>query len=165
MTTVPDTPPAIPVENGGDARADEPTYPETWLWDEDGDVCSGTFLRFDKAATREYGKKLIMVLEVDGAERSVWLLQTALYERVRDELADRPERRLTVGERVTFHRQAETTTQDGKRTYRPFRAYFPDRPELDIASEFELDAPTRRQSEAEAASTGSSDAHDSDIPF
>jgi hypothetical protein len=74
---------------------------------------------------------------------------------------------------VTVHRQAETTTQDGKRTYRPFRAYFPDRPELDVDREFKLDAPTARaQREAERTSepastpvTGSSDALDDDIPF
>jgi hypothetical protein len=172
MATVPNTTAELEQQNGGAELGDDsPSYPETWLWDEHGDVCSGTFRRFDKGATREYGKRLIMVLEVDGRERSVWLLQTALYERIRDELSERPDRRLAVGERVTIHRQAETKTQDGKRSYRPFRAYFPDRPELDVDREFELDAPARQQrSEPERGTeqtpaTGSSDALDDDIPF
>jgi hypothetical protein len=172
MATVPGTPAELE-QNSDDVGAGEPNFPEGWRWDLDGDVVSGKFVRWDKGATREYGKKLIMVLEVDGRERSVWLLQTALYERIRDELSERPDRRLAFGERVTVHRQAETTTQDGKRTYRPFRAYFPDRPELDVDREFKLDAPTARaQREAERTSepastplTGSSDALDDDIPF
>src|SRR5262249_38518367 len=147
-----------------------PDYPETWLWDQHGDVCSGTFVRFDKAATREYGKKLILILEVDGRERSIWLLQTALKERIRDELRERSDRRLAVGERVAIHRLAETTTQDGKRSYRPFRIYFPDRPELDLDREFELDAsvPGPRLEPERATepkpTTGTSDALD-DVPF
>jgi hypothetical protein len=115
-----------------------------------GDACSGRFVRFDKAATRDFGKKLILVLEVDGEERSIWLLQTALFNRIRDELGDRPERKLNAGERVVIHRLAETTTQDGNRSYRPFRVYFPDRPELDVADEFKLPKPT-------AATTGDPD--------
>jgi hypothetical protein len=154
------------------AGGDAPTYPETWLWDDHGDVCSGTFCRFDKAATREYGAKLIMILEVDGRERSIWLLQTALYERVRDELAERPERKLAASERVAIHRLAETKTQDGKRTYRPFRIYFPDRPPLDIASEFNLDESKAPRPARERGPTtepeptpAPTDALDDDIPF
>jgi hypothetical protein len=163
VATVPDTQPTTPEQNGGDDAAE---FPETWLWDEHGDVCSGRFVRFDKAATREYGKKLIMILEVAGAERSVWLLQTALYGRVRDELGERPQRRLEVGERVAIHRLTETKTEDGKRTYRPFRIYFPDRPELDVASEFDLDKPTSAPEPKTATeTTGGSDALDDDIPF
>jgi hypothetical protein len=78
MSTLPNpsTQPEQDVEPG--AAAGSPDYPKTWLWGEHGDVCSGTFVRFDKAATREYGKKLILILEVDGRERSIWLLQTAI---------------------------------------------------------------------------------------
>lgn len=157
MATVPETP-AVDAAPNGDA--DAPELPETWLWDEDGDACAGTFVRFDKGATREYGKKLILVLRVGGVERSVWLLQTALYSRIRDEIADRPERKLEAGERVLIHRLPETTTEDGKRTYRPYRAYFPDKPELDVAREFDLDKPAAK---TQAAADGSD--VDDDIPF
>lgn len=161
MTTVPDTPAVEARTDGADAGEEGSSYPETWLWDEHGDVCSGQFVRFDKAATREYGKKLILVLDVEGQERSVWLLQTALYERVRDELADRPNRQLNPGERVAIHRKAETTTKDGKRTYRPFQLYFPDRPELDLAREFDLARPNPKPESEQ--NEGSDD--DDDIPF
>jgi hypothetical protein len=153
------------------APGDSPAYPETWLWGEHGEVCSGTFVRFDKAPTREYGNKLILILAVDGRERSIWLLQTALKQRIRDELRDRSDRRLAVGERVAIHRLAETTTQDGKRSYRPFRIYFADRPELDLDREFELDAPVPRsrpdpeRAIEPKATTGSPDALADDIPF
>jgi hypothetical protein len=164
VATVTDTQPVAPEQNGElEVASAEPDFPETWLWDEHGDVCSGRFVRFDKAATREYGKKLIMILEVAGVERSVWLLQTALYGRVRDELGERPARKLEVGERVAIHRLAETKTEDGKRTYRPFRIYFPDRPELDVASEFELDKPAP-EPKPTAETAGGSDVDD-DIPF
>ena len=94
-------------------------------------------------------------------------MQTALYERVRDEVGDRPSRTLTPGERVAIHRKPETKTQDGKRTYRPFQLYFPDRPELDLASEFNLGAPRRREPEAEseAQERAQTDDPDDDIPF
>jgi hypothetical protein len=173
MTTVSNDPAAPEHDSGADMGDNGQTYPETWRWDEHGDICSGTFVRFDKGATRDYGKKLIMILEVDGLARSVWLLQTALYERIRDELAERPDHRLAVGERVAIHRLAATTTQDGKRSYRPFRIYFPDRPELDVAAEFDLDSLTRsRVPESEAqpttdrqSTTAASDALHGDIPF
>jgi hypothetical protein len=155
------SPMTIVDQPSGASDSDAPDYPETWLWDDHGDVCSGRFVRFDKAATRDFGKKLIMVLEIDGQERSVWLLQTALYNQVRDELGERPERRLAVGERVAIHRLAETKTQDGKRTYRPFRTYFPDRPELDVASEFDLDKPAPTSEPEPAADSDVDD----DVPF
>lgn len=166
MATVPDTPAAREPNEEVDASSSEPSYPETWLWEEHGDVCSGMFVRFDKAGTREFGKKLILVLEVDGHERSIWLLQTALFNQVREELAERPERRLTPGERIAIHRLAATTTQDGKRSYRPFRIYFPDRPALDVAAEFGLDKPAAHQeSESIAEATGPAHGVDADIPF
>jgi hypothetical protein len=146
-----------------DAGEGESSYPETWLWDEHGDVCSGGFVRFDKAATREYGKKLILVLEVDGQERSVWLLQTALFERIRDELSDRPNRQLAPGEQVAIKRRAETKTKDGERSYRPFQVYFPDRPELDLAREFDLTGP--KPGLVPVSEQKDSSDVDDDIPF
>jgi hypothetical protein len=96
-------------------------------------------------------------------------LQTALHGQIRDELAERPDRRFAVGERVVIRRLPETTTEDGERKYRPFRVYFPDRPELDIATEFGLDQPSHPTPESERteepSATGGSDALDDDIPF
>ena len=137
MATVPDTP-AVDARTA--AGVDESTrLPETWLWDDDGDVCSGRFVRFDKAATREYGKKLIMVLDVAGAERSSGCCRRRCTSGSATNSPSGPAASSTPGERVAIHRKAETKTKDGKRTYRPFQVYFPDRPELDLASEFDLD--------------------------
>jgi hypothetical protein len=158
--TVPDTVSAQ-ANAGANVGGDELSHPETWLWDDHGDVCTGRFVRFDKAATRDYGKKLILVLDVDGQERSVWLLQTALFNQIRDEVAERPNRNLSVGERVTIHRLPKTKTEDGNRSYHPFRSYFPDRPALDVASEFELDNPAK----PETAPDSQADGADDDIPF
>ena len=48
----------------------ETGYPESWIFGEDGDLVSGTFLRFDEGTTRDYGPKVIIVLDVAGQSGS-----------------------------------------------------------------------------------------------
>jgi hypothetical protein len=119
----------------------EPSYPRSWRFDEDGDTVSGTFVRFDVAPTRDYGEKLILVLSAEGEEIGVWLLQTALESSIKDELARRSGHKLEPGERIVIRRLAEKQTEDGKRSYRPFRTYFADRPEVDAADFLGLGKP------------------------
>jgi hypothetical protein len=131
MTPLPDTQPA-PTD-------DEATgYPQTWRFAEHGDLVAGTFVRFDEGPTRDYGLKVILVLDVDGAERSVWLSQTALFNKVKDELNRRTSKTLEPGERVIVQRHEKTTSENG-RSYWPFAVSFPDRPEKSTADLFGLD--------------------------
>jgi hypothetical protein len=50
---------------------------------------AGTYVRMSNAST-DYGRKAIVVLNVDGEEHSVWLFETALVSKFKDELAERP---------------------------------------------------------------------------
>ena len=130
MTSAPDTQPA---------QNDEATgYPETWKFDEHGDLVAGTFVRFDEGPTRDYGMRVILVLDVDGVERSVWLSQTALFNKVQDELNRRTSKTLEPGERVVVQRHEKTTSENG-RSYWPFAVSFPDRPVKSTNDLFELD--------------------------
>jgi hypothetical protein len=130
MTAAPDTEPA---------QNDEATgYPETWKFGDHGDLVAGTFVRFDEGPTREYGMRVILVLDVDGRERSVWLSQTALFNKVRDELNRRTSKTLDPGERVVVQRH-EKTTSENLREYWPFTVSFPDRPEKSTTALFDLD--------------------------
>ncbi len=107
MTSVPDTQPA--------QTDDKATgYPETWKFAEHGDLVAGTFVRFDEGPTRDYGMRVILVLDVDGAERSIWLSQTALFNKVRDELNRRTSKTLEPGERVVIQRHEKTTSENGR---------------------------------------------------
>lgn len=99
-------------------------FPRNWRWDEDGDDVVGRYVRIDEAPT-SYGEKPIVVLEINGEERSVWLLETALRNRVADEVAKRPSGDLTPGERVVIHRGDKKRSAAG-REYRAFTARFPD---------------------------------------
>jgi hypothetical protein len=147
-----------------EATADQKQYPRSWLFDEDGDVCAGTFVRFDRGPTKGYGKKTIAVLEVTGEERSVWLYQAALYGGFRDEIADRRGHELVAGERVVIERGGMKRNEDGSREYRDFTVYFPDRPQPSTEELFpDLDAPRRVEGPEKTGDDGS-DGKD-DIPF
>ncbi len=127
MTSVPDT------------QNDEATgYPETWKFAEHGDLVAGTFVRFDEGPTRDYGMRVILVLDVGGAERSIWLSQTALFNKVKDELNRRVSKTLDPGERVVVQRHEKATSENG-RSYWPFAVSFPDRPEKSTTDLFGLD--------------------------
>jgi hypothetical protein len=113
-------------------------YPAAWKFDEDGSLVAGTFVKFDKGETKEYGSRVILVLDVDGTERAVWLSQLALFSRVRDELNRRPSKTLEPGERVVIKRLEKKMGENG-REYWPFQVLFPDRPELSTTDLFNLD--------------------------
>ena len=159
MTEATDTQPAQIDE-------DELDYPEAWRFDKDGDRVAGTFAHFDQGQTKEYGPRVIMVLNVDGTERAVWLSQLALHSRVRDEVNRRPTKRLEVGERVVVKRLPKKMGENN-REYWPFQVLFPDRPELSPSDLFELDEGIVRYEKTEKTEPASeqSEEADGDEPF
>ena len=60
------------------------SHPTSWRWDTDGHAVRGTYVRMDEAAT-DYGRKAIVVLDVAGEERSVWLFEAATVSKFRDQ--------------------------------------------------------------------------------
>jgi hypothetical protein len=111
-------------------RSDELSeYPEAWLWDEHGPMVSGSFVRFARGQTRDYGKKVIAVLDVDGEQRSIWLTATVLFGKFRDELFDRPGHRLEPGERITVQRLDKVETAGARGAYWNFAVLFHDSPQ------------------------------------
>jgi hypothetical protein len=113
-------------------------FPAYWDWKADGLTVEGTFVRMDQRPTA-YGPKPILILDVDGVERSVWVNTNALRSKLAGELQRRKARNFDVGERVVIRRGAEKTTSANDRNYWPFQVKFPDGPELDAASILDVD--------------------------
>ena len=83
---------------------------------DDGETASGVYVRTDAGHT-VFGHRAILVLHIDGEERSVWINETSLRNRLRDELATRKARDFTIGERVIVRRSSttrESTTTPGR---------------------------------------------------
>jgi hypothetical protein len=140
------------------AYIDPEDYPRWWNWDEDGDLCAGTFVRFTEGFS-EYGEKTIVVLELDGEERSIWLHETVLFDEFRREVLRRPGRELDSGERVVVKRGEKQKTKDGKRTFRGFRVVFPDQPAPTTSDLLKLDEEPQEKTDEKPA------ADDGDLPF
>jgi hypothetical protein len=144
-------------------------YPRSWIWEEDGDSVAGTFVRFSQGMTRDYGPKAILVLLVDGVERSLWLTQTVLFGRVRDEVASRPSKNLDQGERVVLRRLKKTQGEGGRQGYWKFRTLFPDRPEPSVSEILDLEDESIAQQSGEVDENGDAKpakpSQDDDIPF
>jgi len=152
----------------------EQDYPRSWIWDEDGDTCAGAFVRFDSGPTKKYGRKAIAILLIDGEERSIWLLETALYNGFRDEIMERPERTLSPGERIVARRGEKKRNAEDTRDYVDYKILFPDRPQPSIAELFELDKEKPEEKTEEESSPkppaptepeNSAPGPGSDIPF
>jgi hypothetical protein len=139
---------------------EKPSYPAYWDFDEDGPLLSARFVKFDQGQTKMYGPKPICVIEADGEERSLWLTQTVLYQRFRDELLRRPGRTLAVGERISVERHEKKRTENGRYEYTPFTIIFHDAPELSTSDLFELDT-----GPAGAKSEEPSEPDVDDVPF
>jgi hypothetical protein len=101
-------------------------HPMTWRW-EDGSTVAGTYVRMDEAST-DYGRKAILVLDVDGAERSVWLFDQAVASKLREQLEQRTTGDFTVGERIEIRRGTEKVESGAGRRYCPYWVLFPDAP-------------------------------------
>jgi hypothetical protein len=101
-------------------------------WNEDGLTVSGGYVRLDEGPS-VYGLTPIVVLDVNGTERGIWLAQTALRQQFADELARRGERDFLPGERITIERGAEKM-KGTRYSYSPFSVIFADAPRRDAAS-------------------------------
>ena len=107
---------------------DESDFPAYWDWEEDGLTADGTFARMEQGPT-QFGTKPIVILKVDGEERSFWVNTEALRSQLTDELKRRCARSFTAGERMLISRGAEKKTSANDRGYWPFRCRFPDAPQ------------------------------------
>src|SRR5438034_1020679 len=102
-------------------------FPVTWRWDEHGHTIHGLYVRMDEAVT-DYGRKAILVLDVDGEERSIWLFDSALVSKFQEQLATRATGDFTPGERILIERGAEKVESANGRRYWPYKVRFPDAP-------------------------------------
>jgi len=135
--------------------------PRNWRWDDDGDVVEGAYVELGEAHTRRDGDaKPILVLEVDGEPRTVWLFHKVLRSQLRRELLRRPEGEFRVGEQIRIERLGEVQPENGGNSYVNYRATFaesPTRSPLDILGGD--DDQTGQPAEPEKADG------DDDIPF
>jgi hypothetical protein len=122
-------------ETSNETASAQSKYPETWRWDEDGDVVEGAYVELSEAHTRFDGEsRPILVLEVGGEKRTVWLFHMALQNQLREELLRRLGNELRVGEPIRIERLGKQESENG-RTYVNYRASFPEAPKrssLDI---------------------------------
>jgi hypothetical protein len=138
-------------------QAQDSDFPRTWRFDEDGLEVVGKYVATDEGPTQN-GPCPILVLEVDGEERSVWCFHTALRRRIADEIARRSSGDLTPGETVVI-RQGESKTSESGRKYVSYYTRFPEAPKRTAGEIFKADAidsPPEPQSDT---------ATDEDIPF
>jgi hypothetical protein len=146
------------------------TYPKRWVFDKgdqgkadwlDGSPVDGQFVRFEQGRAGEYGQKPIAILEVDGVERSVWLLHDALYNRFRDELQRRSMPKLVLGERIVIEKHKEKTRSKNDRDYQGYDVYFPDAPAPSEEQLFKIDSASADESTLPTEES----TPDEDIPF
>jgi hypothetical protein len=145
--------------------------PRNWRWDEDGDDVAGRFLGWSVGRTQNYGPKKILILDVDGEPRSVWLFATALENKLKDEVFARPNADLNPGERIVIRRGQMVTGKVTGNEYRDFDVSFPDRPPVTAGQLWfgdsagaEVNGNGSREPDR-PASTAADPAHDDDIPF
>jgi hypothetical protein len=110
----------------------ESDFPRYWDWDDDGLTADGVYEKTDRAPS-QYGEKAILILEINGEQRSVWVNTESLRGKLADELERRNARDFNIGERIVITRAAEKKTSSNDRQYWPFKVDFPDGPKSDAA--------------------------------
>jgi hypothetical protein len=143
----------------------ETAFPKYWNFDEHGLELVGEYVRTDEGPT-SYGQRAIIILDVEGEERALWLTQTALVNQFADELTRRRARDFEPGERITVTRAAEKKTSASGNDYWPFRVTFHDAPHRDAAAILgaNVSADTTPTDEPDTFAP-SPDNADGDIPF
>jgi hypothetical protein len=135
------------------------TYPETISFDP-GDRIEGRFLRLERGRTREGAERAIAILQVGDSERSLWLHEVALRERMREL---RPE----AGELLVIVKGREKKESAAGRWYWPISVSMPERPSGDDGP-IGWDDPLLGGVEQPSADRPTSPAqanNDDDIPF
>jgi hypothetical protein len=141
-------------------------YPAWWDWDsdEDGNTVAGTFVGMGKGFT-VHGERVFVTLEVNGAQRTIWLHWAALLNQFAREVHRRPDKRIHAGERVTVHRLDKRTSGNGY-DYFDFKSEFPDGPEVSQADMLTIPGePTAADPAKAEAPTDAGGSPDDDIPF
>ena len=134
------------------------TYPEVLIL-EPGDEVEGRFLRLERGHTRDGDERAIAILEVDGAERAIWLHEKALRGQFRQL---RPE----VGETVNIEKGREKRESGSGFRYWPFRVTAPERPAAGLDwSEDLLGADDGRADSATPQTPATPPVADAEIPF
>jgi hypothetical protein len=106
--------------------------PRGWRWGEDGLVVEGAYVRTDEAPS-VFGHVPILVLEVGGEERAIWVVHAALRSRLAEELRRRGTSDFEPGERIRVERGADRRVSSSGRSYWPFVVSFPDHPRRSAA--------------------------------
>ncbi|HEY8776311.1 MAG TPA: hypothetical protein VIM33_07510 [Gaiellaceae bacterium] len=135
-----------------------PDFPRNWIFDEDGDAVAGAFVRLEEGQTKDYGPRPIVILNIAGEERSVWLFDTVIRNQFADEVRTR---QLAAGERITVKRLGKVKSETTGREYRSYATTFHDRPQKSQAEI--LGAPVAPEPIAAAASAQGNT--DDSIPF
>lgn len=148
-------------------KSDAAEYPAWWDWSEDGPELKGYFLDAGKGFTAN-GERAFVVLDVDGTRRTLWLHHKVLAAIFAREIQRRPNKQITVGERIEIWCLGEREGDNG-RTYTNYRASFPDGPQDSQADIFGLPPELANQFESapstEPGTSGGGGVVDDDIPF
>jgi hypothetical protein len=110
------------------ATAEKSRYPAAWIFDQDGELVEGTYVALGEGPTRGYGNRPFLTLNVDGTERTVWLLWEALVNQVLGELERRPDNEFAPGETIIIRSLGKRTSESSGRKYEDFRAIYPEAP-------------------------------------
>jgi hypothetical protein len=149
--------------------ADSP--PRSWRFgtgkDADGNTIRGEYVATESGFSRYSDEPVpILVLDnVDGERRAVWCNDTALRNKVRDELARRGADDFVPGERVVIARSDEKKQSAAGNSYWYYRVVWPDAPRRTAADVFGVQSiPTTYGSVTETNHPVDTDTDD-DIPF
>jgi hypothetical protein len=121
--------------NGTEVATGGDEFPRAWRFDSDGATVKGTFVGWSKGHT-EQGAKTILLLQVGGETRSVWLLWTVLAAKLAREVAVRPGGDFEPGERITITKLGRVEQEGeakGRQPYINFAVSFPDAKPLTAA--------------------------------
>jgi hypothetical protein len=147
-----------------------PEFPENIILEPGGDV-EGRFLRLESGPTR-HGERPIAILDVDGVERSLWLLEKPLRGQFR-------EKQPKPGELIRIVKGTTKKRSAGGFEYWPCRVHTPERDESiswdsPLLADDDASAPEPPQSDVPAdfpgygeprATTAKPDGSDDDMPF
>lgn len=132
-------------------------FPKSWYFDKDGDSVEGTFVKTDRGNTREWGVAPIIVLNVNGEERSIWCFHQALRSQVRNA---KPK----VGDRIAIRQLPKIKSGSSPNMYHPYRVVNLDAPEGSAEDLSMFDDPTSTPAPVQQQAMPAADDGD-DIPF
>ena len=133
-------------------------YPATIILDPGGSL-EGRFKYLTRGHTRDGDERAIAVIEVDGVERSLWLLETALRGQLRQV---KPK----AGELIRIEKGAEKRESSSGYKYWPVAVSTPERPAAGLGWDDELLGGDDDGAGAAPTPAAAAEAvRDEDIPF